>query len=286
MGYVCSYFHTPSKAELNGPLYVTWSGYRKCLPTHCIGPRVLPYYKIVLVLRGSGFFVMDGYETLLRTGDVFFLFPHVKHHYYANRDDPWELKWAAFGGTSCAGLTQALSVTPENPILHNVMTRRLLTMLDGVIAGMEQEKTVEYGALGSLYLLFDEILRIRENEALVQNEASEDALVEKVLTFVSLNYANDLNVDVVRSHVNYSRSYFSHFFKKKTGMSLPQYINTLRVERAKELLRQTDLKVAEIANSIGYSDAFYFSRIFKQLTGQSPQQYKTDCATDDIEKER
>lgn len=273
--YLCSYYHTPSQEELQSSIYVTWSGHRRCRPTHNIGPRVLPSYKFVLIVRGSGFYVLDEQPMLLRAGDGFFLFPQVKHQYYANQADPWELEWVAFNGTSCATLVKAMRVHTQNPILRGVMTKNLLSHLDCVIASMAVKREMQLEAVGNLYLLFHEILRIRQNEAVLTQPACEDeAMMQKIMTFISLNYTNDLNVDLVRSHVNYSRSYFSHFFKRKMGMSLPQYINQLRMKKAKELLCTTDLRISEVASSIGYCDAFYFSRLFRQYSGLSPQLFR------------
>ena len=100
--YIDSVFHTPDEAELASPLYLTWAGHRVCRPNHSIGPRVLPNYKMVLVVEGSGFFRLNGQDRLIRAGDLFFCFPDVIHHYFANSGDPWTIKWFSFNGNSCA----------------------------------------------------------------------------------------------------------------------------------------------------------------------------------------
>lgn len=80
--------------------------------------------------------------------------------------------------------------------------------------------------------------------------------------------------DVAR-HVGLSESYFSRLFRKETGMNFIQYLNAQRVEKAKPLLRYTDEKLADIAQAVGYEDHSYFTRVFKDVTGMLPSEYRT-----------
>jgi len=274
---LCSLFHTPSQKELESPLFVTWAGHRVCAADHSIGPRMLTTYKVVMVVSGSGFFVLDGKNMLIRAGDLFFLFPDVKHHYFSNPQDPWTLKWFAFNGKSCKEFMASLRVNTGNPVMRDSTTRKLMNGMDGVIEGMKRESAYPFAVLGSAYLFFDELMHIRDNELAPSAEPmAEDAQLKKMLTFIDLNTTNDLSVEAVCRHLNYSRSHFSHFFKSKTGMSLPEYINMRRVERAKELLLSTDMNNAEIAMSVGYSEPMYFHRAFKKLTNMTPQHYRME----------
>jgi AraC-like DNA-binding protein len=97
-----------------------------------------------------------------------------------------------------------------------------------------------------------------------------DLMIMKALVFIQNNIDNDIDVDALSKYVNYSRSYFSRMFSRKTGLSIPQYINKMRVEKAKELLKKTDLTVLEVSKTVGFEDQFYFSKVFKQHEGISP----------------
>lgn len=70
-----------------------------------------------------------------------------------------------------------------------------------------------------------------------------------------------------------SADYFSHRFKAFTGLSPIQFLNSLRIERAKELLLAEHLSVSEVAEVVGYKDPLYFSKAFKKATGMSPKQF-------------
>jgi AraC-like DNA-binding protein len=246
---------------------------------------MLATYKAVMVVSGSGFFELDGKNLLIRSGDLFFLFPDVKHHYFANPQDPWTLKWFTFNGKSCKEFMSSLRVSSANPVMRDSMTRKLMNGMDGVIEGMKRESAYPFAVVGSAYLFFDELLHIRGNELAQETEPmAEDAQLKRVLTFIDLNTANDLSVESVCRHLNYSRSHFSHFFKNKTGMSLPEYINLRRVERAKELLLSTDMNNSEIAMSVGCSEPMYFHRAFKKITSMTPQHFRMENMLHDGQK--
>jgi two-component system, response regulator YesN len=70
-------------------------------------------------------------------------------------------------------------------------------------------------------------------------------------------------------------SYFSNLFKKEKGVSYVEYLTGVRIEKAKKLLCEKDLKIHEVSNMVGYEDSNYFSRVFKKIVGISPVEYKT-----------
>lgn len=81
-------------------------------------------------------------------------------------------------------------------------------------------------------------------------------------------------MSVLASHFNYTRTYFETIFKKFTGMTPIGYLTKIRMEKACSLLRNSQLSVGRISNSVGYQDSFYFSKLFKRYYNQSPTQYR------------
>lgn len=96
----------------------------------------------------------------------------------------------------------------------------------------------------------------------------------KVKEYVKANVDKEIGVSTAAELVNMSESYFSHLFKKETGSSFIDFVNSIKVEKAKELLLQTDLKVYEIAFMVGFENSNYFSMLFKKVTGKSPNDYR------------
>ncbi len=102
-----------------------------------------------------------------------------------------------------------------------------------------------------------------------------ETLVEKAKQFILRHYADsDLSVEAVCEHLHISQSYFSSIFKQDTGRSFVQYVTDLRMDRAAELLRESDDKTYVIAQRVGYEEPNYFSYVFKRKFGVSPSQYR------------
>jgi two-component system response regulator YesN len=101
----------------------------------------------------------------------------------------------------------------------------------------------------------------------------------KAKQFIELNYQNDISLDYLCAYVGLSKSYLSSTFKKVTGENIIDYVIKLRIEKAKQLLRETDLKVFEVAETVGFRDPKYFSKLFKCIEGTSPGKFKEFVGT-------
>lgn len=116
----------------------------------------------------------------------------------------------------------------------------------------------------------------RMNEALNQ---ARDNTTRKVIVeakkYIQENYADpELSVDVLCRHLHMSSAYFSTVFKKETGQTYVNYLTEVRLQKAEELLEQTDDKTYEIAQKVGYQEQNYFSYVFKKKYGISPTKYR------------
>lgn len=273
---IVQYFHTPSQEFLDSSVYITWAGHRYCKPDHNIGPRVLDTYKLVFVICGKGYFVQGEHKPVyLSQGDMFVIFPKERHHYYADPEDPWELMWVAFNGSLCQTLLSDIGLTRQNYILTNALTHSIQRSLQTLINSLgDTDDTNRLCATGQFYMLLAYIKQIMENNQKRTEHLSQDPCVWKVIRFIEQNYHMDIDVDMLCKYVNYSRSYLSRIFKNEMHMTIPEYTNTIRIQNAKILLQESNMPMREIAASVGINDSFYFSKLFKKLTGQSPRDYR------------
>ena len=101
-----------------------------------------------------------------------------------------------------------------------------------------------------------------------------DSRIYRVLSFIHKNYDRNLSIEQLALQEHLSPSRFRALFRECTGLSPTDYLTVLRINRARQLMGQTDLSVGEVASAVGYQDQLYFSRIFKKHTGQSPLDYR------------
>ncbi len=98
--------------------------------------------------------------------------------------------------------------------------------------------------------------------------------VERAKSFIAERYNKDISLDDVSREVDISPYYFSKLFKEETGENFIEYLTSLRINKAKQLISGTDMSMKEICTEVGYSDPNYFSRIFKKNVGVTPTEYK------------
>ena len=92
------------------------------------------------------------------------------------------------------------------------------------------------------------------------------------------NIENRLTLKELASHFGYSESYMYRLFYKETHFAPMNYFLHMKIKRACQLLRNTNMKVNQISFKLGFEDPYYFSRIFKKIVGQSPKDYRNELA--------
>ncbi|OXS60531.1 hypothetical protein B1A99_08930 [Cohnella sp. CIP 111063] len=98
--------------------------------------------------------------------------------------------------------------------------------------------------------------------------------MDRALEYIHANYAKDLNMTMVSNYVSLNYTYFSQAFKEFVGVSFVQYLKNVRIEKAKELLATTDLKVMDIGERAGFDNTKHFNRVFRETVGVTPLEYR------------
>ena len=104
--------------------------------------------------------------------------------------------------------------------------------------------------------------------------------IEFAKKYISENLTEKISLDDVADKLGLNSAYFSHLFKKETGTSFVEYRMQLRMEKAMKLIDSSNMKITEIANSLGYEDLSHFTKTFKKYTGLSPSKYISSLEMD------
>ena len=270
------YFFTPDNPFLVSSVYIFWAGQRICDPSHHVGPRVLDGYNLVFVTKGKGMVSVGGgaFQTLV-AGDMFALFPKERHEYRTDPEDPWEIMWVSFSGKISLSLIEELGLTKTDYIRKKIINSSIKKTLTTLIHALgDREDPSRLAAIGQLYVLLAYLKQAAGLMETTPEGTGPLSCVAQATRFIEQNYNIELDVQTLCDYVNYSRSYLSRVFHQETGFTIPEYINKIRMENAMELLRETALPLREVAASVGIHDSFYFSKLFKKFTGQTPREYR------------
>jgi AraC-like DNA-binding protein len=132
----------------------------------------------------------------------------------------------------------------------------------------------QYESLIRLLTIFAGHLATIGDELLLRANAGEPVAVVKARRFVDAHHAEELSLSRVARAVNASATYFSKRFKEATGMTFIDYLGRVRVEKAKNLLQNPNLRISAIALEVGFQSVSQFNRTFKKVTGRSPKQLR------------
>lgn len=122
--------------------------------------------------------------------------------------------------------------------------------------------------------LSDALARYFLELALQFKGQNKHSIVEQALKLIRAKYAEDVKLQTVADELAIHPVWLSQLFKRETGSNFLDYVTDLRIRKAQELLRQSNMKIYEIAGAVGYQDLHYFGRLFKRKTGSTPKEYR------------
>lgn len=155
--------------------------------------------------------------------------------------------------------------TPSNPL-------GLLRYLSEMEKAWAQSSHLNLLHTKSLFYQFIHELMVQLSAQEVQTELADP--VKQTIRYIQNHYREQVTLDLLAEQFNYSSRHLSMRFKRKTGYSPIDYLIKIRVSTAQNLLVRSDAKLRDIAAEVGYSDVYYFSRIFKKYVGMSPSLYQ------------
>ncbi|ETZ24836.1 AraC family transcriptional regulator [Pedobacter sp. V48] len=211
------------------------------------------------------------------TGNSFFILPqNIEHEYGASDDDPWTIYWMEFGGNMLASIND-MSFTRDcfNP-KHFPYKNDAILLFEEIFSVLEQGYNKEYLAYVNMKLINCLTLFLFQRGSIIKKNIanSHDAIIQKAMAYMKSNLHRAILLPDVSTAAGCSDSQLSTIFKNITGYSPINYFNQLKIQKACQLFYRTNGLVKEVAAQLGYNDPYYFSRLFTQLMGTSPNAYR------------
>lgn len=259
-------------------LAILFSGEGRPHPLHKWGPAIHDYYLIHTVLAGQGQFIIKDKCYSCSTGDTFVIFPGELFSYQADKDQPWHYVWVGFVGHGATNVMSSLGVSPEQPVIHhslNPMVRSYYEQLQSCFHSNIRADLANLEAGGWLRLLLQQfgLAQNKLNIVLPAPDSSIDRVMKQAIQFLTLQFTQSISIEHLSNMLGYHRTHLCKLFKQTTGLSPMQYLLKIRMQRA-ELLLASSMTIDQVASSVGFSDALYFSRKFRKWSGQSPSEYR------------
>lgn len=256
------------------------------------------YIQINYVNKGSGTHIINNRKIEIFKGDIFVIPPYVPHTILANEDKNLEIiefecstqfilpSYEKYEDTSSYldfAYLEPFMVAEENVKLRFNLDENLQHEVENILneALFEyQYKNPGYVLVAKALLLKLLVITGRAYSGAIKGTETEKLfnkfkdVIEKSRKYIYENYDKNISLNEVATAVNYSKSHFSYLFKVVTGQTFVEYLNKVRIDKAVELLKNTDKNIIEISYEVGYNSVANFNKNFKTITGLTPRKFR------------
>ncbi|CAH0119045.1 HTH-type transcriptional activator RhaS [Paenibacillus sp. CECT 9249] len=256
---------------------VLFAGESQTKPVHKLGPKVYDYFLLHVIESGAGVYTTEYESYRLGAGDSFLIEPEQLVSYMSDERTPWRYRWVAFKGKDAAGLARTVGFSTRNPVVLASDNRIVSEYIDHIRQSFRMNNVYSnLDAIGYLHLIMAAYGKIRKRDSYdFELESDVQKTVKQMIRYMSTQYAQPISIEKMAESLGYNRAYLSRIFKQATQMSPVTFLLKLRIDKGRQLLRErTELTVEQIAASVGFQDALYFSRQFRRFYQQSPTEYR------------
>lgn len=232
---------------------------------------------LMMCIGGHGFVIVDNNKIHLQAGQILIIPRHTKHKYWAADDSPWSIYWMHFRGRESGHYVERMPGPGQTAQVdrdtQSEAVRLFRDCLDTLDKGYALPNLI-YAAQSARHILS---LLLFRNQAFPMEQQTRQVQqrLASTLEFMLENISEPLQLEDFAHQAGLSVSHFSEQFRDRTGQSPMSYFTEIRIQHACRLLDLTEKPVKAIAVETGYSDPYYFSRVFKKIMGQSPEKYRT-----------
>lgn len=203
--------------------------------------------------------------------DIVLINCYYPHHYYCNSN--CEFLFFHFDGKEARTITNHLIEQNHSPVFHlNNATEIYKNISEPILRLCYQEQTTDTFLSALVYSTLCSIQAF--NEILPSTASTSSDVITRVIDYMKSNIGQQLSLQLLSEEVNLSPYYLAHLFKKETGSSPIEYMANLKTNYAKLILRNTNMTISELAETLGYSSSSSFINAFKARRGLSPQKYR------------
>lgn len=236
--------------------HVTYFVHKRCTSLWELPPQTIDFCDLTFVLEGSAVYYSQNGAHMLRSGQAVFL-PQGSFRCAETKG----MECAAFN-FQCPEIPPALGAVIDWN--RDELLLRYLGDFERAWLGLDENKEI---LCKGIFLLI--LHRLLELSHLKKGSPH----VAEIRRYLEEHYLEKITVASVAAHIGLHPTYCGAIFRQETGRTILQTVNLLRVNRAAALLEYGGTRVTDVALECGFSDIFYFSRVFKSVTGRSPEQF-------------
>lgn len=238
-------------------------------------PHLHKQVEMIYVKKGSAVAYTDNKSVKITDGDIFIAFPN-QIHYFLN-SDIGEYYVLIFNTDILFGVNDIFyNKIPKSSVLRSHQNGEIAELFFKTInqSGNFCE-TFQTGYINQIIAL------IFSNKTLVTRTKSSNHTLQNIFEYCANNYTENITLDSIAKALHLSKYHISHLINDQLGMSFNNCINTFRINKSCDLLGETDKKISEISEEVGFGSIRTFNRAFMEIMNLTPLEYRTQTKNTD-----
>lgn len=267
-----TYFYYETAPNYNKELAIVCGGYEKCAPDFEINRINYPYYFIKCTIKGKGVLEINGQRHELSPGIITGFSPGVAHHYTADPEEPMEHIFITFVGAKAGDLLET-ALLADKGIVKPGNPSEILEMAEKIfMIGLEKKQYSQPICCNYLQIL--SMLLRQNSHHLEKNYSQSMTTYLECKKYIDNNFSKISSPQEVAEYCGINPRYMSTLFKQYSPNSPHEYIMSLKLNKAANMLLTSTLSIKKVGHKIGFDDPYHFSRNFKRFHGLSPRDYR------------
>ena len=234
------------------------------------GPAIYDHYILHYIIDGKGVYFVNGHVYPLVQGDIFLIRPYMEISYQADYAEPYHYYWVGFQGTDCQELLIQAGFSDTDWVIHCKQLEKTQHYMQSISAIRSWSHSQQYMLLGYLYQLFSVLIDDSDRLNTYNQRYYHDAV-----TFIKQNASlPSLKVNDIANVIGIDRTHLYRIFQEHGKLSVKEFINKVRMDKAKLFLLNTDNSIELIADYCGFSSASHFIQTFKKVEKCTPAAFR------------
>lgn len=266
--------YTASSFAKENLLYLQEIGKLSTASKHESFRKTLDSFLLVYVSNGSGILQVRNQQYALNTGNIAVI--NCLDSYKLNADSQgWQIFWIHINGKMMKEIYKMiLDIGKDNPIFQLNSLVEITNIWEEIYAATNSDTKIKELLINEqLFHLINQVLKVQSE--FLQTTTSHKEKIQQVRNYLEENFSSQISLDQLAEIFYINKYYLTRIYKETYQQTINRTLTQLRITKAKELLRYSELSMVEIAVSCGFQDASYFSKVFKKIEGESPQKYRT-----------
>ena len=270
--------YTASSFARGALLHLQEIGELKALKAHTSSRNDLQSYLFFVVMKGSGVLIYQNQKYTLTPGSCVFIDCRNPYAHSTGTEDGesdlWNLRWCHFYGPTMGSVYHKYIERGGRPFFMPPSIQPFTDVLDELMCMAKSSDYMRDMKINSA--LSNLLLQIMEQSWHPENRrrAPKRASLTEVKNWIDEHFSEHISLEELSKTFYIDKFYMAKSFKAQYGQTIASYITNIRITKAKQLLRFSDMTIEEISGQIGISDPAYFSRVFREIEGVGPRKYR------------